>query len=301
MLARPVLVILAVAAVVHSAAADPALSIHAGACPSAAAIESELHGVRVVENAPIHLEVEDVAGGARVRITSELGPSEIQLDGKDCAVLASAVAAIVDAWFVDLAPHRAAHTSPPTSPPSSSAPGTQTALAARVEPRPTAPRWSIALSRAYIVGASAANRIEVGWWPRRGWRLQGQLGLGDATNLGDTMVPPVLRSSVTAALTLGRRLGDGRLWLEARGGAAAVVSRVEVPMLTTVRIHAAGVAAVSSGVRLGMGASLRIDADAVVYPVRDIYTLARAAVARSPRAELGIGLGLEIAFGGRFW
>ena len=53
--------------------------------------------------------------------------------------------------------------------------------------------------------------------------------------------------------------------------------------------------------RSGAGASLRLDLSALLYPVRDRYTIPPVTVARSPIADLAAGIGLEVALGERIW
>ncbi|HEY5943924.1 MAG TPA: hypothetical protein VIV40_00455, partial [Kofleriaceae bacterium] len=96
--------------------AEPRVAIRAsGTCPSAAAIERALPSrVRTgPEGTGGLLVVEEVEGGAIVRMTTATGPIDAHLESHDCAVLAAAVAAVADAWFVELP----ASPPPPLRPP----------------------------------------------------------------------------------------------------------------------------------------------------------------------------------------
>jgi hypothetical protein len=72
-----------------------------------------------------------------------------------------------------------------------------------------------------------------------------------------------------------------------------------MPADEVIRAHGAFAGAAAAGIRLGSGASLRLDVDGLLYPVRDVYTVETQTIARSPRFELAAGVGLEIAFGVR--
>ena len=288
--------------------ADPRLAIRAsGTCPSAEAIKRALPN-RAPQGGAVELAVEEVAGGVIVRATSATGPLEARLEGSDCAVLASAVAAIADAWFVELAPRAVA--APPMAVVAPSVPGAAPsapgaapdAPGADVPPtrtRAPAPRWSLAVGRALVVAdrasQSASTRAELGWWIVPKLRLRARVDLGDTATL-DYVVG---RQATAAVAALGPRFDRGWLWLDAAAGAGLVISRVDLMDSGTqlVRAHGAFAGGASVGIRLGAGGSLRFDIDGLLYPVRDVYTLESSAVARSPRFELAAGLGLEIAFG----
>jgi hypothetical protein len=266
-----------------------------GRCPSAAAIEKALPQ-RAPQTGAVELAVEEIEGGVIVRASSTTGPLEAKLDGRDCSVLASAVAAIADAWFVELS------TAPP---PRASAPPLDVERsqvdAAPERDRDRTPPYNIAVGRAFVfadrASLSATTRAELGWGFQPLMRLRARFDFGEAMTLDDV----VRRQAWAAVVSVGPRLDRGRFWLEAAGGGGLVVSRVErmMPADEVVRAHGAFAGAAAVGIRLGAGASLRLDVDALLYPVRDVYTLGSAPVARSPRYELAAGLGFEIAFGAR--
>lgn len=282
------------------ASAEPRVTIRApGTCPSAAAIERALpprvhsgpHGELLV--------VEEVEGGAVVHMTTADGPIDAHLESRDCAVLAAAVAAVADAWFVEL----------PKAPPEPlDAPAEQLDVpASRVSPR-----WNLAVARALVVdpstaSASAATQIDLGWWTSwRDVRLTARFALGGESALATTeAMNTATRQTWGVWLTLGRRVGHHRFWFEGAGGAAAVLCRVDGATQQqrgeVFRAQGAVAATAAAGVRLGAGASLRLDLGALLYPVRDRYTIPPVTVARSPIADLAAGIGLEVALGERFW
>jgi hypothetical protein len=284
---------------------DPTIAIRAKACPSAEAIEKALpERVHVARDVSLELTVDDVEGGAIVRVTSAEGNSEVRLDGRDCTVLASAVAALADAWFVELpSPRKPEDVAIPPAPASS------TGLVARDEPARAGPaRWRIAAGLAYVLDdsgetRSTASHIDITWWRWHALGVQAQVRWTGASRLSSVdMTDAVSRRTWAGALLIASRVGHDRLWLEGGAGAAAVISQVEAAMASTVvRSHAAFAAVASAGIRLWKGASLRLDAEALVYPARDRYTVGSITIAHSPWAELGFGGGLEIAFGGRSW
>lgn len=283
-------------------AAEPRVSIRAtGACPSAAAIDRALPSrVRTgPEGTGELLVVEEVDGGAVVHMRTAEGPIDAHLESRDCAVLASAVAAVADAWFVELPSAPAGQAEIGSEHPDGAAP--------RVSPR-----WNLAVARALVVNpeaidASASTQIDLGWWtPWRDVRLTARFAWGGASALATTdVMNTASRQTWGASLTLGRRFGHDRFWFEGAGGAAAVVSRVDgaTPQQRgeVVRAQGAVAATAAAGVRLGAGASLRVDLSALLYPIRDRYTIPPVTVARSPVADLAAGIGLEVALGERFW
>jgi hypothetical protein len=292
------------------ASAEPRVAIRAtGACPSAAAIERALGGrVELAREGATELVVEEVEGGAIVRMTTATGPIDARLESHDCAVLASAVAAVADAWFVEL-PARS------TAPPASeilSAPTDTIAERPDVAVARVSPRWNLALARALVLDperatTAAATQIDVGWWTRwRDVRVSARFTWGGKAELvtGDAMTAAD-RQTWGLVLQLGRRSGRDRFWFEVGGGAGIVVGRVSggttQQMGEVVRLHAAVAGTLAVGVRLGAAASLRFDVNGLLYPLRDRYTIAPITVARSPLAEVAAGIGLEVAFGERIW
>ena len=291
-------VIAAVVVATAQASAEPRVTIRAtGACPSAAAIEHALPSRVHTGPGGTLLVVEEVEGGAVVRMTTASGPIDAHLESHDCAVLASAVAAVADAWFVELP-------SPPLEPPGS------TEALELPAPR-ISPRWHLAVARALVLDSegatAAATQIDVGWWTAwRDVRLNARLGLGGRTPLATTdAMTTADRQAWGMSVSLARRVGHQRWWLEGAGGVAAVVSRVtggdSLQTGEVIRVHGALAGGAAAGVRLGAGASLRFDLSALLYPIRDRYTLPPVTVARSPVADLSAALGLEVAFGERFW
>lgn len=284
-----VCVLIAIAAPAHAA---PRVAIRAhGSCPSAAAIEAALPK-RGPSAGAVELAVDEVTGGVIVRATSSTGPLEAKLEGHDCTVLASAVAAIADAWFVELAPA--------AEPPVLETHPAQVD-AERASDRDRTPPWNLAVGRAFLLtdqaSLSATTRAELGWELHRLARLRARVQLGDAMTLDDL----VRRRALATVLTLGPRFDLGRFWVEGAAGAGLVLSRVQRMMPTdeVIRAHGAFAGAAAAGIRLGSGASIRLDVDGLLYPVRDVYTVESAAIARSPRFELAAGVGLEITFGVR--
>jgi hypothetical protein len=288
------LVACVLAASATGARAESRIEIRAnGNCPSADAIARVLPD-RAPAGGPVELAIEEIEGGVIVRATSATGALEARLEGNDCAVLATAVAAIADAWFVELASRAMPRAAPAML--------TQPSGVDGPEPdRVSAPRWNLAAGHALVIAdrgsRSQATQIEVGWWLHRHARLRARVDFGNSMVLDDI----VQRDAWHAVVAVAPRLDRGRLWLEVAGGAGLVISRVErmAGADGIVRAHGALAGAAGAGIRLGAGASLRVDLDGLLYPVRDVYTLQTSAVARSPRAELAAGLGLEIAFGAR--
>jgi hypothetical protein len=300
------------------AAAEPRIAIRAtGTCPSAAAIERALPSrVRVgPEGTGELLVVEQVDGGAIVRMTTARGPIDAHLESHNCAVLAAAVAAVADAWFVELpAPAAPASSIALASPAASGAPGSSGSVAERVDAPTTrvSPRWHLAVARALVTdpgraSTSASTHVDVGWWS--GWRdvrLSARVALGGKTDLATTdVMNTATRQTWGVSLSLARRAGAGRFWLEGGGGAAAVLSRVAGGTVQqsgeVFRAHGAVAASLAAGVRLGASASLRFDVSGLLYPIRDRYTIPSTTVARSPLADLAAGIGLEVGFGERLW
>jgi hypothetical protein len=291
------------------ASAEPRVAIRAtGACPSAAAIERALPSrVRVAPDGEL-LVVEEVEGGAIVRMTTATGPIDARLESHDCTVLAGAVAAVADAWFVELPAH-AAPSPPPLLAPEERA--QRDVVRPVVSPR-VSPRWHLAAGRALVVeperaDATAATQIDAGWWTRwRDVRLNARFAWGGTSELAtaDAMTT-VNRRTWGLALTLGPRAGRDRFWLEAAGGAALVVARVSGGTAQesgeVVRLQGAVAGLLAAGLRIGGGASLRFDVSALVYPIRDRYTLPPVTVAKSPLTDLAASVGLEVAFGERIW
>lgn len=284
------------------ASAEPRVTIRAtGACPSAAAIERALPSrVRTgPEGTGELLVVDEVDGGAVVHMRTADGPIDAHLESRDCSVLAAAVAAVADAWFVEL----------PSPPPETREP----VLEDRAMPElRSSPRWNLAVARALVVDpetavTSPSTQIDVGWWtPWRDVRLTGRFAWGGEGALATTDVMSTARRQTWALwLTLGRRAGGHRFWIEGAGGGAAVLCRVDGATTEqrgeVFRVQGALAATGAAGVRLGAGASLRFDVSALLYPVRDRYTIPPITVARSPVADLAAGIGLEVALGERFW
>jgi len=297
-----------------TAVAEPRIAIRAsGDCPSAQAIERALPArVQVVPEGDGELiVVEQIDGGAIVHVVTADGPIDARLASRDCAVLAAAVAAVADARFVELpAPAPApALVAPAATPPTAPV---------REQPEPpaavvTSPRWNLGAARALSIdparsGTSSATQIDVGWWtPWRDMRLRARFDWGSRRTLANAADGSLGadRQAWALSLALARRFGHGRLWLEGAAGGALVVSHVTGGAMQlggeVVRAHPAGAAIASTGVRIGAGASLRLELGGLVYPLRDRYTSEMTTVARSPRSELAAGVGLEVAFGERIW
>ncbi|HEY5944709.1 MAG TPA: hypothetical protein VIV40_04430, partial [Kofleriaceae bacterium] len=174
------------------------------------------------------------------------------------------------------------------------------------------PRWNLALARALVIDpartdTSAATQIDVGWWTAwRDVRLSARIALGGTAALATTdAMTTANRQTWGTTLGLGRRFGHHRFWAEPAGGAALVVARVRggtsMQIGEVIRLQGALAGSVAAGVRLGAGASLRFDLSALLYPIRDRYTVPPVTVARSPVADLAAAIGLEVAFGERFW
>src|SRR5689334_10709705 len=87
------------------------------------------------------LEVEEFAGGVVVRMMTATGPIDTRLESHDCAVLAGAVAAVADAWFVELPTRPLPEASELSAEPGSSV-GPTTSVS---------PRWSLAVARALVI------------------------------------------------------------------------------------------------------------------------------------------------------
>ncbi len=308
-------------------ARGPTVAIEAtGTCPSAAMVAAAMPAqVRVVAAAPGVDVLTIVArdGGAIARLTTAgAAPLEAQLDGRDCAVLAAAAAALADAWFVELvAPALPAVAATPPAPDPAPAPSVAAPLPisapAAVEHPPTTPaphaaRWAIAVGRAIAAdpgldGAATSTALDLAWRsPWRATRLRGRLDWGDAATLpaATPSALPVARRAWTVALTAGRRLDRGRLWLDGAGGLGLVLSHIDpsaAAATATMRLHPTVAASGAAGLHLGLGISLRLELGARGFPVRDRYTLPPMTVARSPWAELTAAAGLEVALGERSW
>lgn len=275
-----------------------------GACPDAGAIAAAL-GTRaaVVDGgaADVAVEVSGGPDGAAVTLASGERVEHRLVPGHDCAALAGAVAALTDAWLLELtvAPPPIAAAPPTASPPDARPPSAVAPTA-----RPTAaPRWFVGAARAYVVTTAAertaATRVDAAWrsaW--RGARLRLTFDWGDAAGQPTTTGVSVERQPWTVAGTLGWR-SAGRAWVEAASGGGLVVSRVDAMGVGALRLHPTLVARVGGGLALGLGVSLRAEVEAALYPVADHYWVAGVSAGESPLASVAAGLGVDIALGAR--
>ena len=95
--------------------------------------------------------------------------------------------------------------------------------------------------------------------------------------------------------TVGRRLQRSRLWLQPLVGIGLVVSTVEADDGAVRRLHPTAAASLVGGFALGAGVSLRAELGGQLYPIADTYvSLNQGVVGESPRATLGVGLGVQI-------
>ncbi len=278
-----------------------------GACPDAAAITAAL-GARatVVDGAaPATVAIEVSAGVDGVAVTLAADPrvEHRLVPGHDCAALAGAVAALADAWLLELtvapasaiaaADLAAADLAPPT-PPSAVAPA----------PRASdAPRWFIGAGRAYVVTTApehtAATRVDAAWRsPWRAARLRLSFDWGDAASQPTTTGVSVERQPWTVAGTIGWRR-PGRAWIEGGAGGGLVVSRVDAMGVGAMRVHPVALARLSGGLGLGLGVSVRAEVEAALYPVADQYWVGGLAAGQSPIASVAAGLGVDIALGAK--
>ncbi len=272
-----------------------------GACPDAAAIAAALSAqAAVVDGAIADVVVEVSAGvdGAAVTLASGERVEHRLVPGHDCAALAGAVAALTDAWLLELTVAPLVIAPPPP------APATRPPSAVAPTARPlAAPRWFVGAGRAYVVTTAsertAATRVDAAWRsPWRGARVRLTFDWGDAAGQPTATGVSVERQPWTVAGTLGWR-SAGRGWLEAAGGGGLVVSRVDAMGVGALRLHPTAVARAGGGVALGLGVSLRAEVEAALYPVADRYWVAGVAAGQSPIASFAAGLGVDIALGAR--
>jgi hypothetical protein len=296
-----VIVVSALLASATGARGEPTVEIRAHACPSASAIAQTLPArVHVADAAPVVIEVAEVEGGALVRIIGVEGTSEVRLDGRDCAVLASAAAALADAWFVELP-------APLAQDDDIDAPPEPTLVVHQVQPvKGPSARWTIAAGLALVVedgpaAPTTATHATLEWWRWHETGLQLRLvQIGPTRLSGADITDEVSRQAWTGSLLVAAKRSAGRLWIKGGAGAAVVMSEVDAVMArSALREQGALAATASGGLRLWRGASLRLDVGGLVYPVRDRYTLRSTTIARSPWAELALGGGLDITFGER--
>lgn len=272
-----------------------------GACPDAAAIAAALSARAAVvdgADAAVAIEVSGGIDGAAVTLASGERVEHRLVPGHDCAALAGAVAALTDAWLLELtaAPPPIDLEPPPpaTRPPSTVAPAVRPGAA---------PRWFVGAGRAYVITTAAertaATRVAAAWRsPWRDARVRLTFDWGDLAGQPTTTGVSVERQPWTVAGTLGWR-SAGRAWLEAASGGGLVVSRVDAMGVGALRLHPMVVARAGAGLGLGLGVSLRADVEAALYPVADHYWVAGVSAGESPIASFAAGLGVDIALGAK--
>ncbi|MBK9033476.1 MAG: hypothetical protein IPL61_19790 [Myxococcales bacterium] len=289
--------------VTATAAAGPTVRVTVdGACPDAARVIAALPDtVAVVDgaDADVTIAVLDGPDGAAVTMTRGDQLEEQRVAGRDCAALAGAIAALADAWLIELAappPRAPAVTEPaaPVEPPALRIPPTS--------PR-SSPRWFVGAGRALVfasdVARTGATRVDGAWRSR--WhdaRVRVAFDWGDVGALAAPLDAAATRQPWALQATVGART-RGRAWVEGGAGGGLVVSRVDTMGVAATRLHPTAVAAAALGLQLGLGVSVRLELDGTLYPIADRYTVAGAEVGRSPWATLAAGLGLDIALGAR--
>ena len=275
-----------------AATAAPTVRVVAeGACPDAAAVIAALpRSAQVVAgaDADVTIAVADRTDGVAVTLTAGQRRDHSLLDGHDCAALAGAVAALADAWLVELI-------APPAPPPPVARPPSSVRTPGAV------PRWYVGAARAIVIDSAAergaATELDVAW--RSTWqalRLRARFDWGDAATLD--AAAGATRQPWNLIITAGWRLRQGRAWTEAGLGGGAVLSRVDsMASRGAYRMHPVGAATAAVGVTIGAGVSVRLEVAALAYPIADRYLVAAAEVGRSPWAGVSTGLGLDIALG----
>jgi hypothetical protein len=284
-----------------------------GGCPDAAAVRAALPAaVAIVDDPPIDLAIAVDSGPTGVVVTLRSGDLQHAqvVAGHDCAALAGAVAALVDAWSIELeVPPRSG------SPSNDGGRGEREPVAApgAVQP-PPAPegsraaatavaRWYLGVGRAFVFATdtdrSAATRVDAAWRsPRYDLRLRLALDWGDAATLDGGMAS---RRPIAVTATVGRRWGQ-RLRGGGELGGGVVVSRVD-PTATSARganrFHPLATAGLVAGVAIGSGVSVRAEVTAAVLPIADRYTIGAMELGHSPWATVAAGLGLDVALGAR--
>lgn len=299
---------LAVLVLAAPAAAGPTVRVRStGTCPSADAVAAALPPATAGPGqggAALTIAVIPDDDGAAVDLIAGPRVEHTRVDGRDCAVLARAVAALADVWLVELdAP-------PPVRGPAAVGPAVvapATVEPSVVAPRRWQPRWWLGAGRAFVVADSAqlgaATQLDVTW--RSDWRdarVRVALDWGEAATL-DGAGGTVSRAPRAIHATVGRRAATERVWLGAAAGAGLVISSIDASdglgPITTVRFHPAGIAVVDAGVAIAAGVSVRLSVTGALFPERDRYTMSGVELAMSPRASLFAGLGLDVGLGSR--
>jgi hypothetical protein len=306
------------------AVAQPAVRLAvAGDCPSADELSRALGGqVRAAADgeAAWTIEVEPAPPRAGLRLRAPDGALALEraIASEDCRALAQAFALIVIAQFAELqllvAPSAPAPTPTPAAPPiSRDAPEHEQEHEHEHEherEHEREPAVPLALDVALLGGA------ELGIAPFAAAPAAGlALGLGPEPRAGGWLArldlrvaAPVQHESASDRVErwggalraeLGGRLPLGfGAWLAATAGGGVTLAHVTALDLAgepgALRIWPALSLSALGGLALGARWSLRLQASASVYPRTDRYVIdPEGVVAKSPRAELAAGLGLQ--------
>jgi hypothetical protein len=296
-----------------NAAAEPPRVEVAGACPTAEQIVAALASegvdaadwiVRVDSTGAVVTLVLEGPDGARV---------QREIDSRDCPAIAEAAAVIARA-AVDTPlelppePEPAPPEPAPESPPAPSEPDPEPAPPSTVPVAPPPVLAPPAPARSWLAASAGFDRantgpgnfaqLDGGYRFRGPWHARAAVQLDSRTQTSDEMT--VETSALSARAEAGRQWTSERVWLRSSAGIGAVVFDVRIPELTgeprVRRLHPIVTGAVAGGVELAPRLSLRAEIGAVLRPVVDRYLSETAdEVARSPRAGVSMGVGLEWA------
>ena len=308
-----VLLIDAGAAVANPPAPSTNLEVE-GSCPSRDQVETALVGEEiaiVAGDAEWQVRISSSLDGTAVLEISHLRRSDHSLrrlvTSADCAAIADTFALITESHLRAVPPQAAPTPAASASPTPAAAPGMLPA------PPTSSSSPARALRRELSVGLSAGldsglapemsmgfAQLDLGTTLRRRYRARLTIAADRAITYSSA-AGSIVRQQTSLRVEVGRRLQRSRLWLQPMLGAGLVVSNVEVDLgddRGVRRLHPTATGSLLAGVALGSGVSLRAELGGQLYPIADTYvSVNRGAVGESPRATIGIALGLQVDTG----